>query len=103
MAVGCPGELIDVEALPLALHEVRTAFDKAKPRRRRSDVPTDQHNRLGVRIDVLAETLQPLRRVHRISDNGVIDAVRGADIADHDRAHMNTDADAHRREAGPSA
>src|SRR5579872_4053116 len=98
-ALAAAGELIDVEALLLAFDEVGTAFDKPKVRRRSHDITADQYNRFGIGTDGLAEALQPLRRIHRIAHDGVVDPVRRADVADHDRPHMDSDTDADRRQS----
>jgi hypothetical protein len=47
-------------------------------------------------VEALAELLQPLGRVHRIADEGVIDPARCPDIADDGEPRMEADADAHR-------
>ena len=62
-----------------------------------------QDNRFRLRIDLLAQSLKPLRRVHDVADNGVVDPVRRADVADDQRPGMNANADAHPFLAGGRA
>ena len=90
-------ELKDGQALLLAFDKMCAAFDELKAvGGRRNDFFADESDGFGIGIDGLAEALQPLRCVHRIADNRVVDPVRRADIADNDRAHMDADADSNR-------
>ena len=49
--------------------------------------------------DLLAQLLQPLGDVHRVADQGVVEPVAGADIADQGRAGVQADPQAQGREA----
>src|SRR5215469_9757084 len=74
-----------------------TAFDELKTcRYRRKDFFAYECYSFGIGIDSLAEALQPLRCIHRVADNRVVDPVRRADITDNDRAYMDAHADPNR-------
>jgi hypothetical protein len=55
--------------------------------RGRKDLFTDEGNSFGVGVNGLAKAFQPLRCVHYVADNRVVDLVRRADIADNDQAY----------------
>ena len=88
----------------LALDEMHAAFNELKTvGRRRKDFFADESYGFGVGIDHLAKALQPLRCVHRIADNRVVDPIRRADIADNDLAHVDAHADTNRLQSGGHA
>src|ERR1700756_120877 len=90
-------ELKDLQALLPAFDEMCAAFNELKTvGRGRKDFLADKRNRFGIGIDGLAEALQPLRGVHHVADNRVVDPIGSADVADNDRAHMDAHAAANR-------
>src|SRR5579864_4545964 len=79
-------ELKNLQALLLAFDQMLAALDERKAVvRGGKNLFADQRDRLGIGIDGLAEALEPLRRVHRVADDRVVDAIRRADIADDHR------------------
>lgn len=90
-------ELIDPKSLMLGLHHVRASVHELKAGRQRfDDFATEQDNRFGIGIDNFAKGLEPLGRIHGITDDRIVDPVRHTDIADDDPPHMDADAYAHR-------
>ena len=82
-------ELKDFQVLLLAFYEMCTAFNELKTvRRRRKDFFADESNSFGIGIDCLAQTLEPLRRVNRVTDDRVVDSIWRADVAHNDWAHV---------------
>src|SRR5690606_40568238 len=49
------------------------------------------------RLVLVTELLEPVRRVHRVADHGVVDAAGRAAIPDHGRAGMDANAHAQDR------
>jgi len=98
-------ELINVQAILLALDEMRSAADEIEPVGQSfKNRLADQRDRLGVRINRLAKALQTLGRVHGVADDRVVDSVGCTDVTDHYRSHMDADPNANRLESrsGPS-
>ena len=86
-------ELIDPKAFMLALHRVSASVHELKAGRQHSDdFATEQDNRFGVGVDHLAKALEPLGRIHGITDDRIVDPVRRTDIADDGPPHMDADA-----------
>ncbi len=56
-----------------------------------------QNGDLGIGPHFLGQRLESLRRVHRVADDGIVHARPGADVADHDRAAVDADAQVDRR------
>ncbi len=62
------------------------------------DIAADQDRDVSAgRIDLLSQLFEPLADIHRVADDGVIEPVRRADIADRGGAAMDADADGDRR------
>jgi transcriptional regulator GlxA family with amidase domain len=98
-------ELINIQAIVLALDEMRSPADEMEAVGQSfKNLPADQGDRLGVRVNRLAKALQPLGCVHGVADDRVIDPVGCTDVTDHDCTHMNADPNANRLESrsGPS-
>src|SRR5712691_4857900 len=67
-------ELINIQAVVLALDEMRSPADEMEAVGQGfKNLPADQGDRLGVRINRLAKALQPLGCVHGVADDRVID------------------------------
>src|SRR5262249_28534811 len=76
---------------------MRSPADAAKAvREHLKNLAADQGDRLGIGINDLSKAFQPLRCVHGVADNRVVDPVWRADVTDDDGPHMDADPDANR-------